>query len=150
MLAKRFVVVVVGMFAAAFFIGPAAASSHGGKHSDATLFVNLTSDDTWTSNMALTYAGKAKEAGFPVVVFLNVRGVHVADKNYPADKKGPGGKTPKELLEDLIAKGVTVYVCPMCSTHAGLKQADWVEGSKPGGPETIKIQMAPTTKVMSY
>ncbi len=150
MFAKRFVVLVVGLIAAVCFVNPAVATSHGGDHADTTLFMNLTTDDTWTATMALTYAGKAQEAGYPVVVFLNVRGVRVADKNFPPDRRGPGGKTPKELLEGLIAKGVTVYVCPMCSNNAGMTQADWVEGSKPGGPEVMKIQMAPATKVMSY
>jgi hypothetical protein len=38
----------------------------------------------------------------------------------------------------------------MCSDNAGMSRADWIEGSEPGGPEVIKIQMAPATKVMSY
>jgi predicted peroxiredoxin len=150
MSAKRFVIMIVGLIAAACVIGPAVAPAHAEDRPDTTLFLNLTTDDTWTASMALAYAGKVREAGYPVVVFLNVRGVRVADKNFPPDQRGLGDKTPKELLEDLIAKGVTVYVCPMCSDNAGMTQADWIDGTKPGGAETIKAQMAPATKVMSY
>ena len=150
MSAKRFVILMVGLFAAVCVIGPAVAPSHAEDRPDTTLFLNLTTDDTWTASMALAYAGKVRDAGYPVVVFLNVRGVRVADKNFPPDQRGLGNKTPKELLEDLIAKGVTVYVCPMCSDNAGMTQADWIDGTKPGGAETVKAQMAPATKVMSY
>jgi hypothetical protein len=38
----------------------------------------------------------------------------------------------------------------MCSDNAGMTPADWIDGTKPGGAETIKMQMAPATKVMSY
>ncbi len=147
---KRLVILIVGLIAAACVFGPAVAPTHAEDRPDTTLLLNLTTDDTWTATMALGYAGMVLEAGYPVVVFLNVRGVRVADKNFPPDRRGPGDQTPKELLEDLIANGATVYVCPMCSNNAGLTQADWIDGSKPGGPEVIKLQMAPATKVMSY
>jgi predicted peroxiredoxin len=150
MSAKRFVVLIVGLVAAAWVLLPTVSPVRADDRPDTTLFMNLTTDDTWTATMALTYAGKVREAGYPVVVFLNVRGVHVASKNFPPDRYGPGDKTPKELLEGLIAAGATVYVCPVCSKNAGLAEADWVDGAKPGGPETIKVQMAPATKVMSY
>lgn len=150
MSAKRFVFLIVGLIAAGLVIGTAVVPTHAADRPDTTLFLNLTTDDTWTATMALDYANKVREAGYPVVVFLNVRGVRVADKNFPPDRHGPGDKTPKELLEHLIAAGATVYVCPMCSENAGMSQADWIEGSKPGGPEVMKIQMAPATKVISY
>ena len=150
MSAKRFIVLIVGLIAAAVILVPAGFPVRADDRPDTTLFLNLTTDDTWTATMALGYAGKVREAGYPVVVFLNVRGVRVADRNFPPDRRGPGDKTPQEILVDLIAAGATVYVCPMCSENEGMTQADWIEGSKPGGPETIKIQMAPATKVMSY
>jgi predicted peroxiredoxin len=150
MSAKRFVILIVGLIAAACVTGTAVVPTHAEDRPDTTLFLNLTTDDTWTATMALGYAGKVREAGYPVVVFLNVRGVRVADKNFPPDRYGPGEKTPKEILEGLIAAGATVYVCPMCSENAGMSQADWIDGAKPGGEETIKVQMAPSTQVMSY
>jgi len=42
-------------------------------------------------------------------------------------------------------------VCAPCSRRAGLKPpADWIDGVIEGSRETIEIQMAPNTKVMSY
>jgi hypothetical protein len=37
----------------------------------------------------------------------------------------------------------------MCSENAVMSQADRSEGFKPGGLEVMKIQMVPTTRVMS-
>jgi predicted peroxiredoxin len=150
MSANRFVVLIVGLVATACVLLPTVSPARADDRPDTTLFMNLTTDDTWTATMALAYAGKVLKAGYPVVVFLNVRGVHVASKNFPPDRYAPGNKTPKEMLEGLIAEGATVYVCPMCSKIADLAETDWIDGTKPGGPETIKVQMAPATKVMSY
>ena len=128
-----------------------APSVHAAGTADkTTLFVNLTTDDAWTAQMAFTYADKVLDTGHPVVVFLNVRAVRLADRNIPHHRGGLSGKAPAEMLKSLMAKGATVYVCPSCTTQAGMTKADWIDGVKAGGPDTIEVQMAQTTKVMSY
>jgi predicted peroxiredoxin len=50
-----------------------------------TLFLDMTSDDAWTAQMGLGYAEQVLAAGYPVVVFLNVRAVRLADRTLPQD-----------------------------------------------------------------
>ncbi|MFN7019194.1 MAG: DsrE family protein [Fimbriimonadales bacterium] len=117
-----------------------------GSKRDGTLFLNLTTDDAWNNEMALNYASQARDLGYDVVVFLNVRGVHVAQKEPPADLA-----KAQEQLKSLMARGAKVYVCTPCSRRAGLKPpADWIDGVIEGSRETLEIQMASNTKVMSY
>lgn len=117
---------------------------------DSTLFINLTSDDPWTAKMAFHYAKQVQEIGHPVVVFLNVRGVRLADKAIPDGSADPDTQAAQETLQAMIADGATVYVCRMCTTKAEMSESDWIEGVKPGSKETIDIQMAESTRVMSY
>ncbi|MGF1641594.1 MAG: DsrE family protein [Rhodospirillales bacterium] len=147
---RLLVLLVGGLMAAVAMALPAGSPARADARSDTTLFVNLTTDDPWSATMAFGYADMVRKAGHPVVVFLNVRAVRLADRTRPPETPAPDGKGPRALLEGLIANGVTVYVCPMCSEKAGLAEADWIAGVKRGGPETIKVQMAPATKVMSY
>lgn len=149
--ANRFALLLVAAVSLAVLAVPLAPSLQAAQTTQKTgLFLNLTSDDAWTAQMAFTYAGMVLERGHPVTVFLNVRGVRLADKNVPQRRDGVTGKAPRTLLRALIDKGATVYVCAMCTKEAGMTQEDWIDGVKPGGPETIQAQMAPSTKVMSY
>ncbi len=110
------------------------------------LFLNLTTDDAWRNEMALNYASQARDLGYDVVVFVNVRGVMLARKQPPTDLV-----RAQEQLKALMAKGAKVYVCTPCSRRAGMNPpADWIDGVVEGSRETIETQMAPNTKVMSY
>ena len=142
MVAKITVPIVVAVLAALVW-GVTVGFQAGPK---STLFLNLTTNDAWTNEMALSYAGKAMNAGHDVAIFLNVRAVQVARKSPPADLA-----KANEMLVDLQKKGAKVFVCIACTQRAGFKPVDdWIEGSIPGGDETIQIQMSPTTSVMSY
>lgn len=135
----------IGLLALAMVVSLVWLNAQGSQR-EGTLFLNLTTDDAWRNEMALNYATQARELGYEVVVFLNVRGVHVAQKEPPADLV-----KAQEQLKALMARGAKVYVCAPCSRRAGLKPpADWVDGVVEGSRETIEIQMAPNTKVMSY
>lgn len=111
-----------------------------------TLFVNLTTDDAWNNEMALALAKKIQDLGYPVTVFFNVRSVRFADKN----GGGKDAETTQAMTRDLMQGGATVFVCPMCSERAGMTPDQWLDGSKAGSLDTIKILMDPTTRIISY
>jgi predicted peroxiredoxin len=115
-----------------------------------TLIFNLTTDDVWNNQMALGLAERVLDMDYPVVVFLNVRAVVLANKNIPQHTGGLSGKTPHDMLKLLMEKGAQVYVCPTCTEQAGLSLDDRLEGIKPGSKELIKLIMAPTSKIMNY
>lgn len=94
------------------------------------LFINLTTDDPHRANMAITFGRNQLERGHPLTVFLNDRGVFVGTRAEAA-KFGEHQKA----LADLMAKGAVVLICPMCSKHYGIKDADVLPGVKTGSAE---------------
>ncbi len=94
------------------------------------LFVNLTTDDLHRANMGITFAKNQLERGHPLTIFLNDKGVLVGSKTNTAKFA-----EHQKLLSDLMGKGATVLICPMCMKHYGVKEADLLPGLKIGSPE---------------
>ncbi len=94
------------------------------------LFINLTTDDPHRANMAITFGRNQLERGHPLTVFLNDRGVFVGTRAEAAKFA-----EHQRALGELMAKGATVLICPMCSKHYGIKDADVLPGIKVGNPE---------------
>lgn len=120
--------------------------------SKAGLLVNLTTDDTWSANMALDLATKAREQGMaPVIIFLNVRGVYLADRERLPATEGNSKMNIHEKFQAFIAAGGQVIACPSCSREAGLKQEDYIDGvviGEPGG--ILRFLGDPNVQVISY
>ena len=94
------------------------------------LFINLTSDDGHRINMALAFGGNQHARGHALTVFLNDKAV-LAGSKANADKFADQQKA----IADLIAKGATILICPMCMKHYGVSQADLVPGVSVGNPD---------------
>jgi sulfur relay (sulfurtransferase) complex TusBCD TusD component (DsrE family) len=116
------------------------------------LLVNLTTDDTWSASMALSLATNARNQGVePVIVFLNVRGVYLGDRNRLPATEGNSDLNIHERLQAFVAAGGRIIACPSCSEEAGLTQADYIEGvvvGEPGG--IIPFVTDPNIAVISY
>lgn len=94
------------------------------------LFVNLISDDSHRANMAITFSGNQLDRGHPLTIFLNDKGVLIGSKANSAKFA-----EHQKALTELISKGATVLVCPMCMKHYGVKESDLLPGLKVGKPE---------------
>ena len=95
-----------------------------------SLFVNLTTDEAHRANMGISFGGNQLQRGHPLTIFLNDRGVLIGSK-VNADRFAEHQKA----LADLMGKGATVLICPMCMKHYGVKEADLLPGVKVGSPE---------------
>ena len=116
-----------------------------------TIFYNVTTDEAWAAGMALAQAGAALDAGYKVVIFLNVRGVFIAAKRVATDINGLSRKSLRDMLKAAMEKGAQVIVCPMCTKKVGMSMDDLVEGVVKGGPDvTLKAMTADNTVVISY
>jgi sulfur relay (sulfurtransferase) complex TusBCD TusD component (DsrE family) len=94
------------------------------------LFVNLTTDDSHRANMALTFGKGQLELGHPLTIFLNDKGVRIGSKANVATFSNH-----QKTLAELISKGATVLMCPMCMKHYGVKETDLLSGIRVGNPE---------------
>ncbi len=94
------------------------------------LFVNLTTDDAHRANMGISFGKNQLERGHPLTIFLNDKGVLIGSKANTAKFADH-----QKVLSDLISKGATVLICPMCMKHYGVKESDLIPGLKIGNPE---------------
>jgi sulfur relay (sulfurtransferase) complex TusBCD TusD component (DsrE family) len=97
------------------------------------LFVNLTTDDTWSAAKAISFAHEKalKNGHSPVAIWLNVRGVYLADKKRPSHVHGlkrAKDQSVQDMLAAFMADGGQVIMCSACSAAAGLTQEDYIDG----------------------
>ncbi len=129
------------------------ASAEGGKPG---LFVNLTTDDTWAAAKAIMFAhDKALKTGHePVAIWLNVRGVYLADKKRPSHVHGlmaDEGTSIQDMLTAFMADGGQVLMCSACSKAAGLTKEDYIAGVEMGSWPVIEgILFDPDVKTLSW
>ena len=110
------------------------------------LFVNLTSDDTHRTTMALAFGKAQLERGHPLTVFLNDKGVVIAAKTQ-ATKYAEQQKT----LAELMKAGAMVIACPMCMKHYGVQETDLLPGIKIGQPDLTGGQLfKDNTKTLTW
>jgi sulfur relay (sulfurtransferase) complex TusBCD TusD component (DsrE family) len=94
------------------------------------LFVNLTTDEPHRASMGLSLGRNMLERGHPLTIFLNDKGVLIGSKANAARFA-----SHQKALGELMGKGATVLICPMCMEHYGVKEADVLPGVKVGNPQ---------------
>lgn len=120
------------------------------------LFVNLTTDDTWSAAKAIMFAHeKALKNGHePVAIWLNVRAVYLADKKRPSHIHGlmaESGTSVQDMLAAFIADGGQVIMCSACSKAAGLTEADYIDGVTMGTwPVVEGLLFDPDVKTLAW
>lgn len=120
------------------------------------LFVNLTTDDTWAATKAIMFAHEKvlKRGHKPVAIWLNVRGIYLADKNRASHVHGlmkEKGKSVQDMLTDFIKDGGVVIVCGACSKASGLTKSDFIEGVTMGNPDLVMgLLFDPSVKTLSW
>lgn len=82
--------------------------------------------------MAISFSKNQFERGHALTNFFNDQGARVVSKKY--SKKFAAHQ---KLLADMMAKGATVIVCPMCMKHYGVKEADLIDGAKVSNPDLV-------------
>ncbi len=120
--------------------------------SDASLFVNLTSDDLDRAAMAINFGTRVRQQkDIPVTLFLNVEGVRIADKRIP-EKIHPNGKSLKQMLSIFMESGGKVIVCPMCMKNVGgMSKENLLAGAVVGSSDTTwPALFAEGATVLSY
>jgi len=99
----------------------------GGKD---PLFINLTSDDSNRTIMAVSFGGNQLRLGHPLTIFLNDKAVFIASKT-----NGIKFARQQKSLTTLLSSGATILICPTCMKHYGIAKTDLLPGVKVGNPE---------------
>lgn len=120
------------------------------------LFVNLTTDDTWAAGKAIMFAHqKALKNGHkPVVIWMNVRAVYLADKKRPSHVHGlmrDKNMSIQDMLAAFMKDGGTVLMCQACTAAAGLTKDDYIDGVQMGTWELVEGYLFdPNVKTLSW
>lgn len=129
-----------------------ASTSSMADDSERSLFINLTSREMNRAAMAIVFGHKVlTKKQMPVTIFLNVDGVHLANRNMPQNLHS-SGKSLQEMLKGFMADGGRVIVCPMCMKNVGaMSEKDLIDGVVLGGPKTTwKALFADDVTEMSF
>jgi sulfur relay (sulfurtransferase) complex TusBCD TusD component (DsrE family) len=110
------------------------------------LFVSLTTNDVHRARMALTFGKHHSENGHPLSVFLSDKGVYIGVKSGATEFSDH-----QKLIQEVIAKGGQVIMCPSCLKHFGFTEADLIPGIKMGNPKvTGEALFKDNTKALSW
>jgi predicted peroxiredoxin len=120
------------------------------------LFVNLTTDDTWSAAKAILFAHEKalKQGHKPVAIWMNVRGIYLIDKKRPSHVHGlmkNEGQSIQDMLTAFMNDGGIVIACAACSQAAGLTKDDFIDGVQMGNPALVKgLLFDPNVKTLSW
>ena len=99
-----------------------------------SLFINMTTGDSWRGWMGLHFAHATLKQGHPVAIFLNLDAVKLAAKTGVQEMKPSMQRSPREIIADFIRDGGIVLMCGPCMAEFGLKLEDLVPGVQMGRP----------------
>ncbi|WP_428560898.1 MAG: DsrE family protein [Solidesulfovibrio sp. DCME] len=133
-----------GLLFTCFILLMVCSSALAGKSDP--LFINLTSEDGHRSLMALGFGKAQMERGHSLTVWMNDKAVMMASAKNKAQFR-----EQQELIAEIIAKGAQVLVCPFCSKTFGVNEADLIQGTRMGNPETTgEALFQDNTKTLSW
>ncbi len=113
------------------------------------LYVNLSSTDTVKIGHAFAQSIKMQKRGHPVTVFLNGGALLVAVKGVP--QTSFMDKPLQKWMLELMNGGGKVIVCQVCMKVHKITDADLVDGTVIGNPETISEYLFdPKYRVISW
>lgn len=93
--------------------------------------VSLTNakNDADKATVGFVVANAAVASGQETVVFLNVEGAYLASKGYADDIHEEGFAPLKQLMDQFVEAGGTLWVCSPCFKKRGLDEENVVEGA---------------------
>ena len=107
-----------------------------------TFCVSLTKskNDTDGATVAFVMANAAAGSEKETVVFLSLEGVRLAEEGYADDIHEEGFAPLKELMENFVKAGGTMYVCSPCFKKRKLDENNLVAGATiVGGAKLVEF-----------
>jgi len=104
--------------------------------------VNLThaKDDRDRATVGFVLANAALGSGKETLVFLSIEGVRLAEKGYADDIREEGFSPLRELMDNFVKAGGTIYVCSPCLKKRKLDENKLVAGAAiVGGAKLVEF-----------
>jgi predicted peroxiredoxin len=115
------------------------------------LFVIVTSGDSMAQMMAMVLSSQTLNQGRSVRVLFCGKAGELVLKGSKEKIFKPVNKSPQMLLKGLIARGVTVEVCPLFLPEVGKQPSDLIAGVTVAKPPVVAAAMAEDgIKLLTY
>ena len=104
--------------------------------------VSLTNakNDVDKATVGFVVANAAVASGQDTVIFLNVEGAYLASKGYADDMHEEGFAPLKQLMDQFVEAGGTLWVCSPCYKKRNLNEEDLIEGATiVGGAKVVEF-----------
>lgn len=153
---NRFAILCIALsvFTLGCAANPEGSTGSKGNGSDAKIaLISITSDpnvDLQEVNMGLTFAGFCVDEGYDVNIFLNVKGVKMATKDFSDDVKFKEYKSLKSQLVALSKRGVQVHVCPVCMKDFGITNEQIIPEAFVTSKPKLFVKLGGDTMVFTY
>ena len=107
-------------------------------------------DDTDKSTVAFVIANAALGSEKDTVVFLSTEAVRWSQKGYADDVHEDGFLPLKELMDNFVEVGGSIYVCAPCFRKRGLDEGSLVDGASIVGGAVLVELLSEGTPCVSY
>ncbi|MBK5915230.1 DsrE family protein [Rhodocyclus purpureus] len=107
-------------------------------------------DDCDKATVAFVVANAAVASGQETLVFLSTEAVRLAVKGYADDIHEEGFAPLKQLLDNYLAAGGTLFVCSPCIKKRGFDESQIVDGAQVVGGAKLVEFLAQGASCISY
>jgi len=112
--------------------------------------ISCAKDNTDKSTVAFVIGNAAVGSEKESVVFLTTEGVRWSQKGFADDVHEEGFMPLKELMDNFVEAGGTIYVCAPCFKKRGLDEKNLVDGAKIVGGAVLVEFLSGGTPCVSF
>ena len=108
----------------------------------AKLLISIThaKDDADRATVGFVVANASAASGVDTVIFLSTEGVRLSQQGYSDDIHEEGFSPLKQLMDDFVDAGGTIWVCSPCFKKRGLDEGKLVAGALiVGGAKAVEF-----------
>ena len=107
-------------------------------------------DNTDKATVGFVVSNAAAASNQQTLVFLSVEGVRLSQKGYADDIREEGFAPLKDLMENFVNAGGSIYVCSPCFQKRALSEANLVKGATIVGGAKLVEFLSDGTPCISY
>lgn len=127
-----------------------AKAATAAKSTPTVIHLSHFADNLHATLMALKVTRAVQKQKVPVVLFLDLEGVRLADKRQPQDLRWGTSEPVAAYFDAFVKDGGKVLVCPHCAPMAGLDSKNLRENSRIATEEEIGEMVVEAQKIMDY
>jgi len=107
-------------------------------------------DNPDKATVAFVVANAAAASNQQTLVFLSIEGVRLSQKGYADEIREEGFAPLKDLMENFVKAGGTIYVCSPCFKKRGLAEGNLAAGATIVGGAKLVEFLSDGTPCLSY